>query len=57
MERLQLRKRSQEKWQKVEVTWWWTGFGSCVIWPLSDAVPEDLRSPVIVPLHKGKGDD
>ena len=43
------------KGEKVEVTGWWTGFGGCVIWLLSDDVLEDWRSAVTVPLYKGEG--
>ena len=40
----------------VEVTGWWSGFGGCVIWPLSVVLPEAWKFAVIDPLYKVKGD-
>ena len=39
------------------MTWWWTGLCNmlCNMAFENDVVPEDLRSAMIVPLHKGKG--
>ena len=41
----------------MEVTWWGGLDLEAVLYAFeSDVVPEDLRSVVIVPLHKGKGE-
>ena len=40
----------------MEVKGWWIGYGSCVIWPLRVVVCLKIRSVVIVPLYKGKGE-
>ena len=40
----------------MEVTRWWTGFGSCVIWPLSVVLCLKTWSTVVVPIYKGEGE-